>query len=117
MAIPKFTPQKRDEVRKLAENGLPLNEIVRIVGISDTTIRRFCKEEGITLSVTPHARLGPLRFNPVLPVATESMMAAESEYFSRQRAADRRFVRALAMAFQRGDHLPAGQVPVLRLIG
>lgn len=33
------------------------------------------------------------------------------------READANFVRELAKAFQRGDHLPAGQVPFLRLIG
>lgn len=34
-----------------------------------------------------------------------------------QRLADLRFRYALALAFSRGDHLPAGQIPVLRLIG
>lgn len=35
----------------------------------------------------------------------------------RIREADADFVRALAKAFQRGDHLPAGEAPFLRLIG
>jgi len=34
-----------------------------------------------------------------------------------QRERDRLFVRALAAAFQRGDHVPSGQPIELRLIG
>lgn len=35
----------------------------------------------------------------------------------RQRDNDARFVRALALAFLAGDHLPKGTAPMLRLIG
>lgn len=33
------------------------------------------------------------------------------------READQRFIRALALAFQRGDHLPKGQPKPLLLVG
>ena len=36
---------------------------------------------------------------------------------ARQREADRMFIRQLALAIQRGDHLPAGTPVPLQLIG
>lgn len=47
------------------------------------------------------------------PKDWRSPMDEESD----QKARDRRFVRALAVAIQAGHHLPKGQAPFLRLIG
>lgn len=44
-------------------------------------------------------------------------MSKERDIESRQRDGDRRLQRALAEAFLRGDHLPAGTVVPLTLIG
>ena len=44
-------------------------------------------------------------------------MDKEREAENKQRDGDLRFRRALAEAFVRGDHLPAGTVVPLRLIG
>lgn len=41
----------------------------------------------------------------------------EREAERRHREADAKFIRALALAIQAGDHLPAGQPKPLRLIG
>lgn len=41
----------------------------------------------------------------------------EREAERRHREADEYFVRKLAEAFQRGDHLPKGTIPTLTLIG
>lgn len=49
------------------------------------------------------------RFIPDLYAATKED--------ARQREADRLFVRALALAILAGDHRPAGEPPVLNLIG
>jgi len=44
-------------------------------------------------------------------------MDKEREAENKQREGDRKLVRAVAEAILRGDHLPAGTVVPLRLIG
>lgn len=58
----------------------------------------------------------PLK-SAVLARSTPPGMDKERETENRQREGDRRFRRALAEAFARGDHLPAGTVVPLTLIG
>jgi hypothetical protein len=53
----------------------------------------------------------------VLARSTPPGMDREREAENKQRDGDRRLQRALAEAFQRGDHLPAGTVVPLTLIG
>lgn len=53
----------------------------------------------------------------VLARSTPPGMDKEREMEARQREGDRRFVRALALAIQAGEHLPAGTRVELRLIG
>jgi hypothetical protein len=53
----------------------------------------------------------------VLARSTPPGLDKEREAENRQREGDLRFRRALAEAFLRGDHLKAGTVVPLRLIG
>lgn len=55
--------------------------------------------------------------NPSIEFRTRPDFSRDKWHEECQREADRRFVRELALAFQRGDHLPVGQIKPLRLIG
>ncbi len=58
----------------------------------------------------------PLK-SAVLARSTPPGLDKEREAENRQREGDARFVRALAEAFWRGDHLPEGAKRPLRLVG
>jgi len=58
----------------------------------------------------------PLK-SAVLARSTPPGFDKEREAENKQREGDARLVRALAEAIVRGDHLPAGTVVPLRLIG
>jgi len=58
----------------------------------------------------------PLK-SAVLARSTPPGLDKEREAENRQREGDRKLVRALALAIQAGEHLPAGTRVELRLIG
>lgn len=78
----------------LYERGLTYNQIASKLGVTRGTVGGHLKRwrETLTRPVTSY------RVNP------QSFDGADD---ARQRMSDRKFVRALALAFQRGDHLPS----------
>lgn len=107
----------RELVVSMHKAGKTNGQIRQATGLSRGTIGghldRWRKEERFKNSCTH-------QFKPYAPSMVERSAPTfdkDRDAESRHRENDRRFVRELAKAFQRGDHLPKGTIPELRLIG
>lgn len=112
-----MTESERNALLTMHRAGMTWQQAGIASGRSRTTLKRFARNHGFTWA---HEERQAPRYqikgtSQLMQKQTDMSEPLRADML--QREADRRFVRALAMAFQRGDHLPAGQVPELRLIG
>ncbi len=107
----------RDAIVRMHLSGMTNGQIKLATGLSRGTIGghldRWRKEERVKNPVRHQMR----PYAPSMIQRSNPTFNRDLETEIRQREADHRFVVALAKAFQRGDHLPKGAVPELRLIG
>ena len=101
-----FTSVQDNTLRKMKKMGFTPSEIGEKLGRTEYVIR----ERARTLNIAWHKDLG----RSVLMNEYASGFDKEREAEARQRAADERFVYALALAFQRGDHLPTPEPEPVR---
>lgn len=94
-----FTSVQDNTIRKMKKLGFTPAEIGEKLGRTEYVIR----ERARTLNITWHKDLGKSILATTAPTGFDRDRDAEAKH----RDADRRFVIALAEAFQRGDHLPA----------
>jgi hypothetical protein len=94
-----FTSVQDNTLRKMKRLGFTPAEIGEKLGRTEYTVRERARTMGIPWQKDPGSS--------VLVNSTPTGFDKDRETEARQRAADKRFVYALALAFQRGDHLPA----------
>lgn len=90
-------PENRDRVVSLFLRGLTYSQIARSTGITLSTVKRHLEAWRRDGEQSEAVRRQPVRI-------------VEGAEDARQIEADRRFVRALALAFGRGDHLSKAQI-------
>lgn len=90
-----FTEEQKATVRQMRLDGLSASLIAKSVGRSEASIRHLVR------------RLGMIGVGGVKKYHRNSRPALPCKDDWEQRVADKAFVRALAQAFVRGDHLPA----------
>ncbi len=96
-----FTSVQDNTIRKMKKLGFTPAEIGEKLGRTEYVIR----ERARTLNISWHKDLGKSILATTAPTGFDRDRDAEAKH----RDADRRFVIALAEAFQRGDHLPAAK--------
>jgi hypothetical protein len=94
-----FTSVQDNTIRKMKKLGFTPAEIGEKLGRSEYVIR----ERAITLNISWQKEVG----SSILATTAPTDFDRDREAEAKHRDADRRFVIALAKAFQRGDHLPA----------
>ena len=94
-----FTSVQDNTLRKMKKLGFTAAEIGEKLGRTEWVVR----ERARSLNIAWQKDLG----RSVLVNQYANGFDKERETETKQREADQRFVYALALAFQRGDHLPA----------
>ena len=104
-----MTSVQDNTLRKMRRLGFTAGEVAEKLGKTEDVIRYRAEALGIPFSIVPGtSRLANLQ-------TTDYSRERVSE--NRLRENDRMFVKKLAEAFFRGDHLPAGESKTLRLLG
>ena len=104
-----FTSVQDNTIRKMKKLGFTAKEIGEKLDRSEWSIRDRAADLG-----TPWRKeLG----TSILMNSTANGFDHERDAEAKQRLGDARLVRALALAIQAGEHLPAGTPVELRLIG
>ena len=93
-----FTSVQDNTIRKMKKLGFTPAEIGEKLGRTEYVVR----ERARTLNITWHKEVGKSILATTAPTGFDRDRDAEAKHSD----ADRRFVIALAEAFQRGDHLP-----------
>jgi predicted transcriptional regulator len=93
-----FTSVQDNTIRKMKKLGYTPAEIGEKLGRTEYVVR----ERARTLNITWHKEVGKSILATTAPTGFDRDREAEAKH----RDADRRFIIALAEAFQRGDHLP-----------
>ena len=88
-------------IQELHQSGLSLSEAGQRLGIGKEAVRSRARRLGITW--VGHDEV----FSPYDALSEAERLAALKQ-------ADRRFVRALAWAFKRGDHWPQAEIDALK---
>ena len=104
-----FTSVQDNTLRKMKRLGFTPAEIGEKLGRNEKVIRDRAEQLGTPWRKEPGTS--------VLMNATANGLDHERDAEAKQRQGDARLVRALALAIQAGDHLPAGTPVELRLIG
>lgn len=97
------------QLRRMKREGLSVVEAAHLLGRSENSLRERARRLGIAWSLEAGTS--------GLVTKKSTDFRAERDGEIRHRQADRAFIRALALAFLRGDHLPAGQERPLVLVG
>lgn len=93
-----FTDEQRSLVRRMRMDGKSAPVIAKALGRTEASVRHLIRRMGM-VGVGGH--ISAVR-KPLVPLAIPDETKAV-------RDADRALRRALALAFRRGDHLPAAQ--------
>lgn len=104
-----FTSVQDNTLRKMKRLGFSPGEIAEKLDRTEWSIRERAKLIGTPWQIEPGSS--------ILANATANGLDYDRDTEAKQREGDKRLVRALAKAIQRGDHLPAGTVVPLTLIG
>lgn len=104
-----YTSVQDNTIRKMKRLGFSPAEIADKLGRTEWSVRERARLLGVPWLKEPGTSL--------LVQTIPNDLSAERNHEASQRERDRLFVRALAAAFQRGDHVPSGQPIELRLIG
>jgi hypothetical protein len=104
-----YTSVQDNTIRKMKRLGFSPVEIGEKLDRTEWSIRERARLIGVPWQQEPGTSILVNKSTPD--------MNAERVAEMNQRAGDRKLVRELAKAIQRGDHLPQGTVVPLRLIG
>lgn len=104
-----YTSVQDNTIRKMKKLNFTPEEIAEKLGRTPWSIRDRAEALGTPWRKEPGTS--------VLMNSTANGLDYERDAEAKQREGDKRLVKELARAFQRGDHLPAGTVVPLTLIG
>ena len=104
-----FTSVQDNTIRKMKRLGFSPGEIGEKLDRTEYSIRERARLLGVPWQIEPGTS--------GLANATANGLDYERDAEAKQRQGDARLVRALALAIQAGDHLPAGVERPLRLVG
>jgi hypothetical protein len=104
-----YTSVQDNTIRKMKKRGFTPEEIGEKLGRTPWSIRSRAEDLGTPWRKEPGTS--------VLMNSTANGLDHERDAEAKQREGDKRLVRALALAIQAGEHLPAGVDRPLRLVG
>lgn len=104
-----YTSVQDNTIRKMKRLGFSPAEIAEKLDRTEWSIRERARLLNIPWLKEPG--------QSILVQSSQVDLSRERTDEHRQRENDRRFVKRLALAFQAGEHLPAGTPKPLRLVG